>query len=66
MGIFCDNLLAIGIDDNLSPIIVIAQNSFNLSSTNIAFVEYFVIVVYLVVYFVVYFVINIAFDKLLR
>ena len=43
MGNNRDNLLAIVIGDNLLPIIVIAQNSFNLSITDIAFVKYFVI-----------------------
>ena len=43
MGICRDKLLAIVMGDNLSPIIVIAQNSFDLSITNIAFVIYFVI-----------------------
>ena len=43
MGIYRDNLSAIVIGDNFVPIIVIAQNSFDLSSTNIAFVIYFVI-----------------------
>ena len=43
MGIYQDNLLAIIISDNFSPIIVIAQNSFDLSITNIGFVIYFVI-----------------------
>ena len=43
MGIYRDNLRAIVIGDNLMPIIVIAQNSFALSITDIAFVPYFVI-----------------------
>ena len=43
MGIYRDNLSAIVIGDNLLPIIAIAQNSFNLSITDIAFVIYFVI-----------------------
>ena len=43
MGIYRDNLSAIVIGDNLLPIIVIAQNSFDLSITDIAFVIYFVI-----------------------
>ena len=43
MGIYRDNLSAIAISDNLLPIIVIAQNSFDLSITDIAFVIYFVI-----------------------
>ena len=38
MGIYHDNLSAIVIGDNFLPIIVIAQNSFDLSITNIAFV----------------------------
>ena len=43
MGIYRDNLLAIVIGDNFLPIIVIAQNSFDVSITDIAFVVYFVI-----------------------
>ena len=43
MSIYRDNLSAIVIVDNLSPIIVIAQNSFGLSITDIAFAIYFVI-----------------------
>ena len=43
MGIYRDNLSAIVIGDNLSPIIVIAQNSLDLSITDIAFSIYFVI-----------------------
>ena len=43
MGIYSDNLPAIVIGDNLLPIIVIAQNSFDLSITDIAFAIYFVI-----------------------
>ena len=43
MGIYRNNLLAIVIGDNLLPIIVIAQNCFDLSITDIAFVIYFVI-----------------------
>ena len=43
MGIYCDNLSAIVIDDNFLPIIVIAQNSLDLSITNIAFGINFVI-----------------------
>ena len=39
MGIYRDNLSAIVTGDNLLPIIVIAQNSFDLSITDIAFVE---------------------------
>ena len=43
MGIYRDNLSAIIIGDNLLPIIVIAQNKFDLSISDIAFVMYFVI-----------------------
>ena len=43
MGIYRDNLLTIVIGDNLLPIIVIAQNGFDLSITDIAFVIFFVI-----------------------
>ena len=43
MGIYRDNLSAIVIGDNLLPIIVIAQNNFDLSITDITFVMYFVI-----------------------
>ena len=43
MEIYSDNLPAIVIGDNLLPIIVIAQNSFDLSITDIAFAIYFVI-----------------------
>ena len=43
MGIYLDNLSAIVIDNNLLLIIVIAQNSFDVSITNIAFVLYFAI-----------------------
>ena len=43
MGIYRDNLSAIVIGDNFLSIIVIAQNSLDLSITVIAFVEYFVI-----------------------
>ena len=43
MDIYHNNLSAIVIGDNLLPIIVIAQNSFDLLITNIAFVVYFVI-----------------------
>ena len=43
MGIYSDNLSAIVIGDNLLPIIVITQNNFDLSITDIAFVIYFVI-----------------------
>ena len=38
MGIYRDNLLAIVIGYNFTPIIVITQNSLDLSITNIAFV----------------------------
>ena len=41
MGIYRDNLSVIVIGDNFLPIIVIAQNSFDLSITDIAFVKYF-------------------------
>ena len=37
------DLSAIVIDDNLLPIIIIAQNNFDLSITDIAFVIYFAI-----------------------
>ena len=40
MGIYRDNLLAIVIGDNFLSIIVIAQNSLDLSITVIAFVIY--------------------------
>ena len=43
MSIDRDNLSAIVIGNNFLPIIVIAQNSFDLSITDIAFVLYFVI-----------------------
>ena len=43
MGIYRDNLSAIVIGDNLIPIIVIAENSFDLSITDITLVVYFVI-----------------------
>ena len=43
MGIYRDNLSAIVIGDNFLPIIVNAQNSLDLSITDIAFVIYFVI-----------------------
>ena len=43
MGIYQNNLSAIVIGDNLLPIIVIAQNSFDLPITDMAFVIYFVI-----------------------
>ena len=45
MGICRDDLLAIVIGDNFLPIIVIAQNSLELSITDIAFVMYFVIAI---------------------
>ena len=44
MGSYRDYLSAIVIGDNLLSIIVIAQNSFNLLITDIALVNYFVIV----------------------
>ena len=44
MAIYRDNLLAIVIGDNLLPILVIAENNFDLWITDIAFVIYFVIV----------------------
>ena len=43
MSIYRDNLSAIVIGDNFLPTIVIAQNSLELSITDIAFVIYFVI-----------------------
>ena len=43
MGIYRDNLLAIVIGYNFLPIMVIAQNSLDLSITDIAFVINFVI-----------------------
>ena len=43
MGIYRDNLSAIVIGDNFLPIIVIAQNSFDLSIIDNAFVIYLVI-----------------------
>ena len=43
MGIYRDNLLAIVIRDNFLPMSVIAQNSFDLSITDNAFVKYLVI-----------------------
>ena len=43
MGIYRGNLLAIVICDNLLPITVIAQNRFDLSITDTAFVIYFVV-----------------------
>ena len=43
MGIYRDNLSTIVIGDNLLPIIVITQNSFDLSITDIAFSIHFVI-----------------------
>ena len=42
MGIYRDDLSAIVIGDKFLPIIVIAQNSLDLSITDIAFVTYFV------------------------
>ena len=43
MDIYRDNLSAIVLGDNFLSIIVIAQNSLDLSITDIAFVIYFVI-----------------------
>ena len=43
MGIYLDRLSAIVIGNDLIPIIVIAQNSFDLSITDTVFVIYFVI-----------------------
>ena len=43
MGICRDNISAIVIGDNLEPIIVIAENSVDLSIIDIAFVILFVI-----------------------
>ena len=43
MGTYRDNLSAIIIGDNFLPIVVIAQKSFDLSITDIAFVIYLVI-----------------------
>ena len=43
LGIHRDNLSSIVIGDNILSIIVVAQNSFDLSITDIAFVIYFVI-----------------------
>ena len=43
MGVYRDNSSAIVIGDNFLPIIVIAQNSLDLSITDIDFVIYFVI-----------------------
>ena len=43
MGIYRDNLSAIVIGDNFLPISVFAQNGFDLSIINIAFIIYFVI-----------------------
>ena len=43
MGIYRDNLSAIVIHNNFWSIIVIAQNSLDLSITDIAFVIYFII-----------------------
>ena len=45
MGIYRDNLSAIVISDNFLPIIAIAQNSLDLSITDIAFVICFIIAV---------------------
>ena len=45
MGIYRDNLSAIVIGDNFLPIVVIAQNSLDLSITDITFVMYFVIAI---------------------
>ena len=42
MGVYRDNLSPIVIGNNYLPIIVIAQNNFHLSITDIAFVIYFV------------------------
>ena len=41
MGVYGDNLLVIVIGNDLLPIIIIAQNSFDLSINDIAFVIYF-------------------------
>ena len=43
ISIYRDNLSAMVIGDNFLPIIVIAQNNFDLSITDIAFVIYLVI-----------------------
>ena len=43
MGIYGNNLSTIVIGNNLLPIVVIAQNSFDLLTTHFAFVIYFVI-----------------------
>ena len=43
MDIYRDSLSAMVIGGNLLPIIVIAQSSFDLLATDIAFVKYFVI-----------------------
>ena len=43
MGTYRDNSSAMVIGDNFLPIIVIAENSFDLSITDIAFVIYYVI-----------------------
>ena len=43
MGIYHDNLSVTIISDNFLPIIVIAQNSLDLSFTDIPFVIYFAI-----------------------
>ena len=45
MAIYRDNLSAVVIGDNLLPIIVIAENSFYLSITDIAFIIFYVIAV---------------------
>ena len=45
MAIYCDNLSAVVIGDNLLPSIVYAENSFDLSITDIAFITYYVIAV---------------------
>ena len=45
MSVYRDNLSAIVLGDNLLPIIIIAQNIFGLSITDIAFVIYFVIAI---------------------
>ena len=43
MGIYRDNLSAVVIGDNLTPIIAITQNSFDLSITYIAFVIQYIL-----------------------
>ena len=45
MGIYQGNLSGIVIGDNLLPIFVIAQKSFDLSITDMAFVIHFVIAI---------------------